>query len=239
MRIKLLAVSVTAALGAASSAQAGEGMWVPQQLPEIAGPLKQAGLQLSAEQLSDLTGDPMGAVVALGGCTASFVSPQGLVVTNHHCAYGAIQLNSTPQKNLIRDGFNAPSRGDELSAGPNARIYVLDEITDVTAQAKAAIAGAGSDPLKRTEALETFNKTQVAQCEAEPGYRCQLFSFSGGNTYRLFKNLEIRDVRLAYAPPGSVGKFGGDIDNWMWPRHTGDFSFYRAYVGKGDCPIIK
>ncbi len=236
MRIKLLAVSVTAALGAASSAQAGEGMWVPQQLPEIAGPLKQAGLQLSAEQLSDLTGDPMGAVVALGGCTASFVSPQGLVVTNHHCAYGAIQLNSTPQKNLIRDGFNAPSRGDELSAGPNARIYVLDEITDVTAQAKAAIAGAGSDPLKRTEALETFNKTQVAQCEAEPGYRCQLFSFSGGNTYRLFKNLEIRDVRLAYAPPGSVGKFGGDIDNWMWPRHTGDFSFYRAYVGKDGKP---
>lgn len=236
MRTKLLAVSVAAALGAASSAQAGEGMWVPQQLPEIAGPLQQAGLKLSPEQLSNLTGDPMGAVVALGGCTASFVSPQGLVVTNHHCAYGAIQLNSTAQKNLIRDGFNAPSPGDELSAGPNARIYVLDEISDVTAQAKAAIAGAGNDPLKRTEALEAFNKAQVAQCEAEPGYRCQLYSFSGGNTYRLFKNLEIRDVRLAYAPPGSVGKFGGDIDNWMWPRHTGDFSFYRAYVGKDGKP---
>jgi hypothetical protein len=86
-------------------------MWVPQQLPEIAGPLMKAGLKLDPEQLSNLTGDPMGAVVALGGCTASFVSPQGLVVTNHHCAYGAIQLNSTAEKNLIKDGFNAPTTG--------------------------------------------------------------------------------------------------------------------------------
>ncbi|WP_434026227.1 S46 family peptidase [[Pseudomonas] boreopolis] len=236
MRMKLLAFSVAAAIGTAGAAHAGEGMWVPQQLPEIAGPLQKAGLELSPQQLSDLTGDPMGAVVALGGCTASFVSPQGLVVTNHHCAYGAIQLNSTPEKNLIKDGFNAPATADELSAGPNARIYVLEAITDVTAQAKAAIAAAGDDPLKRTQALEAFNKTQIAQCEAEPGYRCQLFSFSGGNAYRLFKNLEIKDVRLVYAPPGSVGKFGGDIDNWMWPRHTGDFSFYRAYVGKDGKP---
>ena len=89
------------------------------------------------------------AVVSLGGCTASFVSPQGLVATNHHCAYGAIQLNSTAEKNLIKDGFSAAAFKDELSAGPNARIYVLDDITDVTAQAKAAIAGAGNDPLKR------------------------------------------------------------------------------------------
>ncbi|MDI9071890.1 S46 family peptidase [Xanthomonas oryzae] len=211
-------------------------MWVPQQLPEIAGPLQQAGLRLSPQQLADLTGDPMGAVVSLGGCTASFVSPQGLVVTNHHCAYGAIQLNSTAQKNLIRDGFSATSAGAELSAGPNARIYVLDRITDVTAQAKAAIVGAGSDALKRTQALETFDKAQVAACESETGYRCELYSFSGGNTYRLFRTLEIRDVRLAYAPPSGIGKFGGDIDNWMWPRHTGDFSFYRAYVGKDGKP---
>ncbi|WP_434988831.1 S46 family peptidase [Xanthomonas melonis] len=211
-------------------------MWVPQQLPDIAGPLKQAGLQLPPQQLADLTGDPMGAVVALGDCTASFVSPQGLVVTNHHCAYGAIQLNSTAQKNLIKDGFNAVKPGDELSAGPNARIYVLDAITDVTSAAKAAMTAAGGDPLKRTQALEDFSKQQIAQCEAQPGYRCQFFSFAGGNTYRLFKNLEIKDVRLAYAPPDSVGKFGGDIDNWMWPRHTGDFAFYRAYVGKDGMP---
>lgn len=236
MRLSLLSASVLAALAAAPAAQAGEGMWVPQQLPEIAGPLKEAGLKLSPQQLADLTGDPMGAVVALGGCTASFVSPEGLVVTNHHCAYGAIQLNSTPENNLIRNGFNAPTPADEVSAGPNARVFVLDEITDVTREAQAAIAAAGDDALGRTKALEAFEKKLIAGCEADAGFRCRLYSFSGGNAYRLFKNLEIRDVRLAYAPPGSVGKFGGDIDNWMWPRHTGDFAFYRAYVGKDGKP---
>lgn len=120
MRLNLLAVSLAAAcLGPIGLARAGEGMWVPQQLPEIAGPLKKAGLQLSPQQISDLTGDPMGAVVALGGCTASFVSPNGLVVTNHHCAYGAIQLNSTAENNLIKNGFNAATTADEVSAGPN------------------------------------------------------------------------------------------------------------------------
>ncbi|WFC40994.1 S46 family peptidase [Pseudoxanthomonas sp. SE1] len=238
MRPNLLAAAVAVPLSllAAQIAHAGEGMWVPQQLPEIAGPLKKAGLKLSPQQISDLTGDPMGAVVALGGCTASFVSPNGLVVTNHHCAYGAIQLNSTAENNLIKNGFNAPTTGDEVSAGPNARVFVLDEITDVTKDAQAAIASAGNDALARTKALEAFEKKLIADCEADAGFRCRLYSFSGGNTYRLFKNLEIKDVRLAYAPPGSVGKYGGDIDNWMWPRHTGDFAFYRAYVGKDGKP---
>src|SRR6478609_514755 len=143
MRLNHLAVALAvAALGTVTTAQAGEGMWVPQQLPEIAGPLKKAGLKLDPKQLADLTGDPMGAVVSLGGCTASFVSPQGLVVTNHHCAAGAIQLNSTAANNLLEKGFNAATTADELSAGPNARIFVLDQITDVTAQVKAAIAAA-------------------------------------------------------------------------------------------------
>ena len=237
MQKTLLAMALaTATAGLVPAAQADEGMWVPQQLPEIAGPLKKAGLKLDPKQLADLTGNPMGAVMSLGGCTASFVSPQGLVATNHHCAYGAIQLNSTPEKNLIRDGFNAGAFGNELSAGPNARIYVLDSISDVTAQANAAMASAGNDPLKRTEALDTFEKQITSTCEADAGYRCRVYSFMGGNTWRLFKNREIKDVRLAYAPPGSVGKFGGDIDNWMWPRHTGDFAFYRAYVGKDGKP---
>ena len=236
MRLRLLSLSVLAAMAAVPAAIAGEGMWVPQQLPQIAGPLAKAGLKLAPEQLADLTGDPMGAVVALGGCTASFVSPNGLVATNHHCAYGAIQLNSTPENNLIRNGFNAPTTADELSAGPNARVFVLDEITDVTRDAQAVIAAAGADALARTKALEAFEKKLIAECEAEAGFRCRLYSFSGGNSYRLFRNMEIRDVRLAYAPPGSVGKFGGDVDNWMWPRHTGDFAFYRAYVGKDGKP---
>ena len=238
VRLNLFTVSLATAAFAAQSgaALAAEGMWVPQQLPEISGPLKKAGLKLSPRQLADLTGDPMGAVVALGGCTASFVSPGGLVVTNHHCAYGAIQLNSTAEKNLIKSGFNAATPAEELSAGPNARVYVLDSIKDVTVEARAAIASAGADPLARTRALEDFGKKLTAECEAEAGFRCRLYSFSGGNTYRLFRNLEIKDVRLAYAPPVGVGKYGGDIDNWMWPRHTGDFAFYRAYVGKDGKP---
>lgn len=235
MRHSALAVATFAALAASTGAIAGEGMWVPQQLPEIAGPLKKAGLKLDPRQLADLTGDPMGAVVSLGGCTASFVSPQGLVVTNHHCAYGAIQLNSTPEKNLITLGFNAPTPKDELSAGPNARIYVLDSIQDVTAQVKAAIAAAPT-PIARTKAVEALEKKLVADCEAEAGFRCRLYSFAGGNTYRLFRNLEIKDVRLTYAPPSSIGNYGGEVDNWMWPRHTGDFAFYRAYVGRDGKP---
>ena len=197
MQKTIMATAVALAVTGMGSAVAGEGMWVPQQLPQIAGPLKKAGLKLDPKQLANLTGDPMGAVVSLGGCTASFVSPQGLVVTNHHCAYGAIQLNSTAEKNLIRDGFNAPTQADELSAGPNARIFVLDAITDVTAQANAAMAKAGNDPVKRANALEDFEKATTSACESEAGYRCRVYSFMGGNTYRLFKNIEIKDVRLA------------------------------------------
>ena len=232
----VFAAAAALAAGAMSpAAQAVEGMWVPQQLPEISGPLKAAGLKLTPKQLSNLTGDPLGAVVSLGGCTASFVSAQGLVTTNHHCAYGAIQLNSTAQKNLIKDGFNAATPADELSAGPNARVYVLDRIDDVTSEVRAAIAAA-PDALARSKARDTIEKRLVADCEATAGYRCQLYSFFGGGTYRLFRNLEIKDVRLVYAPPGSIGNYGGEVDNWMWPRHTGDFAFYRAYVGRDGRP---
>ncbi len=237
MRHPLLAATLLGVFFSCSApaAKAGEGMWVPQQLPDIAPALRKAGLKLDPNRLADLTGDPLGAVVSLGGCTASFVSPQGLVLTNHHCAYGAIQLNSTPENNLMRDGFNAAALGDEISAGPNARIYALDSIQDVTAEVRAAI-DAAPDGLGRTTALDTIEKTLVARCEADAAYRCRLYSFLGGNSYRLFRNLEIRDVRLVYAPAGGIGSFGGDVDNWMWPRHTGDFAFYRAYVGRDGRP---
>ena len=216
-------------------AQAVEGMWVPQQLPEIAGPLAEAGLKLPPEQLADLTGDPLGAVVSLGGCTGSFVSPQGLVATNHHCAYGAIQLNSTPERNLMEDGFSPKSLEEEVSAGPSARIFVLDEIVDVTEQARKVIAE-GKTPLARKQALEALEKKLIADCEASGVHSCRLFSFFDGLTFRLFKNLEIRDVRLAYAPPNAIGSYGGEVDNFMWPRHTADFSLYRAYVGPDGKP---
>src|SRR3546814_14973804 len=136
MRMTILAAATAAVATLAATlpgkALAGEGMWVPQQLPEISKTLKKAGLKLDPDDLADLTGDPMGAVVSLGGCTASFVSPEGLVITNHHCAYGAIQLNSPPERHRLTDGFNAPQPGDEHSAGPHARISAPDTSTKTT-----------------------------------------------------------------------------------------------------------
>jgi len=237
MRLDRWAVMWLAGWVWVSTAIAAEGMWMPQQLPEIAVPLQEAGLQLAPQQLADVTGNPLGAVVALGNCTASFVSPQGLVVTNHHCAYGAIQLNSSTENNLLENGFNAPTKDDELRAGPNARIYVLDSVTDVTEQIhELLISEKENEPITRTLALEQFEKKLIADCESEPGYRCTLYKFFDGLYWQLFKNIEIKDVRLVYAPPESIGKFGGDIDNWMWPRHTGDFAFYRAYVAPDGKP---
>jgi Peptidase S46 len=212
-----------------ANAFAAEGMWLPEQLPEIAAPLKKAGLQLDPKQLADLSGQPMGAVISLGGCTASFVSPDGLVITNHHCATNQIQLNSTPEKNLLEVGYNAATLADELSGGPNARVYVTEAIEDVTAKVnanlRADITGAARD-----RAIEAAIKSIIAECEKDLGYRCSVPRFFGGLQYRLFKQLEVKDVRLVYAPPRSVGNYGGEVDNWQWPRHTGDFTFFRAYV---------
>jgi len=234
-QILRFAVPLVFAYSQTATLSAGEGMWVPQQLPEIASALTEAGLQLDPQQLTDLTGAPLGAVVSLGGCTASFVSMSGLAATNHHCAYGAIQLNSTPERNLMRDGFYAQTLNDEISAGPASRMYVLESIEDVTNEIRPAL-DAVEDALERSQTLDTLEKSLIARCENIPGYRCRLYSFMGGNQYRLFRNLEIRDVRLVYAPPGGVGAFGGDVDNWMWPRQTGDFAFYRAYVGADGTP---
>ncbi len=210
-------------------AAAGEGMWLPEQLPEISGPLKASGLKLDPKQLANLTGQPMGAVISLGGCTASFVSPDGLVVTNHHCATNQIQINSTPQKNLLETGYNAATLADELSGGPNARVFVTEAILDVTPEIKAKL-NDSMDGATRDRAIESASKALVAECEKTPSYRCSVTRFFGGLQYRLFKQLEIKDVRLVYAPPRSVGNYGGEIDNWQWPRHTGDFTFFRAYV---------
>lgn len=225
----LLSTALLSGLIMAPIAGATEGMYTPDQLPEIAKDLRKKGLKLNPEQISDLTGFPMGAVVSLGGCTASFVSPQGLVVTNHHCAYGSIQYNSTEENNYLDNGFLAPSLGDELPAAPGSRIFVTTELTDVTSKVTGGLSNdlTGAD---RYAAIDANEKAIIAECEADEGYRCNVSSFYGGLQYKLIKSLEIKDVRLVYAPAGPVGKYGGDIDNWQWPRHTGDFSFYRAYV---------
>jgi hypothetical protein len=224
----VLPILLLAALHAAV-ARADEGMWQPQQLPQLASALKTRGLRLDPTTLADLGAYPMGAVVSLGGCTGSFVSPDGLIVTNHHCVYGALQYNATPQKNLIVDGFLAARRADELPGAPGMHVYVTQKISDVT-QAIEAELHPWQTGAERYRTLDRVQKKLVADCETDPGHRCRVAAFYGGLKYELIKQLDIRDVRLVYAPPESIGKFGGDVDNWMWPRHTGDFGYLRAYV---------
>ena len=233
-KLSSLIFAISAA-SAATSALADEGMWQPHQLPKIANELTQAGLKLDPKDLTDLTGFPMGAIVSLGGCTASFVSDKGLVASNHHCVYGSVQYNSTEENNLLKNGFLAKSFKEELPATPGSRIYVTEEITDVSKLVKNGLSASmsGSD---RYNTIDKNSKALVAECESDDRYRCRVVNFHGGLEYYLFKQLTIRDVRLVHAPASSVGKYGGDIDNWMWPRHTGDYGFYRAYVGKDGQP---
>lgn len=218
-----------------TSSIADEGMWQPHQLPALSDQLLQLGLEINPENLSRLDQFPMNAVVSLGGCSASFVSPQGLVVTNHHCIYGSVQYNSTPENNLLVDGFLARQPGEEIPAAPGTRVYVTEEVTDVTANVLAGVTAATSG-LDRYNRIEANRKSLIADCESSGNHRCGVSSFHQGLEYFLIKRLEIRDVRLVYAPATSIGKYGGDIDNWQWPRHTGDFGFYRAYVGTDGRP---
>jgi hypothetical protein len=218
-----------------ASVYAAEGMWTPAQLPELTEVLEAKGLQIDPGSMTDLTAHPMKAIVSLGGCTASLVSPQGLVITNHHCAYGSISYNSTEERNLLRDGFAAGSFADELPARPGSRVLVTVAVEDVSDTILGDLP-AGMSGRARYQAIEDSEKELVRECEKDEGHRCRVASYHGGFQFELIKQLEIRDVRLVYAPPASVGKYGGDIDNWMWPRHTGDFSFYRAYVGPDGLP---
>ena len=235
MKKWISAALITASASCLQHTIADEGMWQPHQLQGMTQQLKQAGLELDPAQMNNLSQFPMNAIISLGGCTASFVSPQGLVVTNHHCAYGSIQYNSTEDNNLIANGFVAKTKAQELQAAPGSRIYVTESLTDVTDKVRGAVSVAltGEDYYKAIEANE---KRLVEQCESSEDYRCEVYSFHGGASYFLIKQLAIRDVRLVYAPPASIGKFGGDTDNWMWPRHTGDWAFYRAYVSKDGNP---
>jgi hypothetical protein len=208
------------------------GLFMPEQMPSQAEALKRLGLKIEPALLSDPLSDLLASIVNFGGCSASFVSAHGLIATNHHCAVSALQYNSTPGANLLHDGFVAKSTADERFAGPTQHVYVTRKLRDVSAEVHAALAPI-TDDLERERALEKFEKTSVAACE-RPGHgtRCELKSFYGGLRYYLIEKLELRDVRLAFAPPAGIGNYGGEIDNWRWPRHTGDFSLFRAYVAK-------
>lgn len=224
-----------ASIAISATATAKEGMFTPEQLPLIKKDLVATGLELPPETLTSLTEFPMGAVVSLGGCSASFVSDQGLVVTNHHCSRGSVQYNSTAENNYLANGFVAKTLSEELPAAPGSRIYVTVDFKDVTKDVIGSL-----DPKltgrERYDAIERNQKNIIAECEKDEGHRCSVPSFHQGLEYKLIKQLEIKDVRIAYSPADSIGKYGGDIDNWMWPRHTGDFAFYRAYVGKDGKP---
>lgn len=223
---------VTAVILTAAPAAADEGMWLPRQTPSLASTLKQKGLTLDPATLGDLQKAPMNAIASLGGCSAAFLSPQGLVATNHHCVYGSIQYNSKPSQDYLTNGFLAASLGDELPAAPGSRIYVIEDLREVTKQMNRGIS-AKLQGAARYEKMESNRKALISACERQPSRRCDVRAYFGGATYFLQQQLEIKDVRLVYAPAGGIGNFGGETDNWMWPRHTGDFGFYRAYVAPG------
>ena len=228
------AVVLAVALCAALPALADEGMWMPQQIPDLAPRLKELGFAGDAKMWADLTAFPMNAIVSLGGCSASFISPDGLIATNHHCVQGSLQYNSTPEKNLIVDGYLARTREEELSNGPGSRVWVTVSVKDVSDEITGKIDPKLTDR-KRFDVLERRVKERTAACEKD-GLRCRVASFFEGLKYFEIAQLEINDVRLVHAPPQGIGNYGGETDNWQWPRHTGDFSFYRAYVGKDGKP---
>jgi hypothetical protein len=231
LRFRLLAAILVAA---APPLAADEGMWMPQQIPDLAQKLKAMGFEGDPAAFADLTGQPMGAIVSLGGCTASFVSPEGLIATNYHCVTGALQYNSTPQRNLLVDGFVAKTREEELWNGPGSRVSVTVSVKEVTDAITGKI-DPKLDDRRRYDLVERRLKERTAACEAG-GLRCAVRSYFEGLRYFEIAQLEIQDVRLVYAPPAGIGKFGGETDNWRWPRHTGDWSFYRAYIGKDGKP---
>ena len=229
MRSLLLVSGALSAILMSQAAMADEGMWLPSQTPELAPKLKSAGLEIDPAMLSDLKSAPLNAIVSLGGCSAAFLSPDGLVATNHHCVYGSIQYNSKPGQDYLTDGFLAKTNADEVQAAPGSRIFVIEDLRDVTLGMNKGIT-TKLDGLARYEKLEGNRKALIEACEKQANRRCDVRAYFGGHTYYLQQQLEIKDVRLVYAPAGGIGNFGGETDNWQWPRHTGDFGFYRAYV---------
>jgi len=233
-RLLSLSVSIPLALGLNSAAHADEGMWMPSQLPDIASQLKAAGFRGNARDLAELAKPPMNAVVKVGGASGAFVSKDGLVLTNHHVAFGVIQYNSKPGRDLIQDGYIAADRAAELPANPDYRVLVttgFDRITD-----RILANATGKQGRAYFDAVDAATKAAVAECEREPGARCSVANMYYGTDFYLVRQLELRDVRLVYAPPNAIGNYGGEVDNFVWPRHAGDFTLLRAYVGKDGKP---
>lgn len=224
----LLFVFVMGMIPSVPPALPEEGMYPLSELKNVN--LKKAGLKISVSDIYNPKGISLiDALVSLGGCTGSFVSPEGLIITNHHCAFGDISAASTTENNYLKNGFSAKTRQDEI---PNRRsqIRIMESYEDVSDQVLKAVENI-TDPVERIEAIAK-KRTELAAAATDnaKNITAQVSEMFIGKTYVLFKYRVIRDLRLVYAPPRTIGEFGGESDNWVWPRHTGDFSFYRAYV---------
>lgn len=218
------------------SAKADEGMWMLPLVEKLnIQKMQGLGLEMTAEQIysSDNTSLKDAVVIFGGGCTGVMVSPTGLLFTNHHCGYSAIQQLSAVEHNYLKDGFTAKEIKDELACNGLAVTFLV-KVEDVTAR---VLEKAGKLTGKeRRDALQEIIQTISKEAKGDTHYTAQVRPFYNENEYYLFVYERFNDVRLAYTPPSSIGKFGGETDNWMYPRHTGDFAVFRVYADKNGKP---
>jgi hypothetical protein len=217
-------------------ASADEGMWLPMLLGEqVYNDMVKRGLKLTKEQLYSINKSSLKDAILIfgGGCTGEIVSDQGLIFTNHHCGYGAIAGASTVEHNYLRDGFYAYNKDQEIKS--SLSVQFLDKIVDVTKEVEEGVKGLSWDD--RVKKLpEVFKAITDKVADKENALAGRIYSMFKGNQYIMYVYKTYRDIRLVGAPPESVGKFGGDTDNWEWPRHTGDFSVFRVYATKDGKP---
>lgn len=229
-------LSVALALCFALPAIANEGMWLPLLLNRNYADMQKYGLQLTPEELYSVNNSSLkDAIVSFSGfCTGEIISKNGLVLTNHHCGYGAIQSHSTVENNILQDGFFAKTYAEE-KANPDLFVRFLVRMEDVTAKVNATMSDTMTEA-ERGQQLRVIGKKLADEATEGTKYDANVKAFYHGNEFYLFVYNTYRDVRLVGAPPESVGKFGGDTDNWMWPRHTGDFSMFRVYTAPDGNP---
>ena len=225
-------------VGVSFSAMADEGMWLLPYIKKMnEKDMKAHGAKLKAEDIYSAEKSSLKDAIVIfgGGCTGEIVSPEGLIFTNHHCGYGAIQQLSSVEHDYLADGFWATCNADELPA-EGLSVRFVRHIWDVTADIVGNIPSTASE--QEFQTMATANKqAKIAELKAKyPGYDIIIPGFFGNNQFFAFAHGTYTDVRLVGTPPSSIGKFGGDTDNWMWPRHTGDFSIFRVYAGKDNRP---